>query len=309
MSSYAERLDSFVASIDIDALEIALDRDLGIAPELAAGMAETYLNEASVGLNIIISYLRPGQRILEIGCGIGVLYFFLRHEGYEVVGIEPGAEGSFSFMTRLHRAVADQLPEVGGQEILGIGAEDLSPEVHGQFDIIFSANVLEHILDLDRAIPAMQSVMAPGGIMRHLCPNYHVPYEPHLGIPLVPFFPRVTTHLARDLIARNQATWDGVNFITASQIARLAHQNSLKIEFDGGVMAAYMRRLIENKTYAARHALIAKMLIQRPALVAGLAKLLDFLPHYMASPMTLTLRHKGVRAIPGQTKKGRRIHI
>ena len=36
-----------------------------------------------------------------------------------------------------------------------------------------------------------------GGAMIHMCPNYFVPYEPHFGIPLIPFAPRATQRFFR----------------------------------------------------------------------------------------------------------------
>lgn len=285
------RLDDYIAALDRDRLVEVASRQGSMPLDRAAVLVRTYLGEMPVGLRIIAPHLKPGQRLLEIGSGIGVLSAFLRQEGFEILGIEPGQDGGFGFMDALHAAVVEQLPEAHHPEILRIGAEALKPDVHGRFDVIFSANVLEHIMALDTAVPAMRDVLTPGGVMRHLCPNYHFPYEPHLGIPLIPVMPQTTRHLVPGVIARNRGIWDGVNFITARRIARLASRNGLMIAFDRGIMAGYMRRLTDDPTFAERHAGVVGALARRPRLVRVLAGMLEYLPPQLASPMTLTLRH------------------
>lgn len=291
MTGILERLDGFIAGLDRTALIDAACQYRDMPRDRAAHLIDTYLGEMPTGLKIIEAHVSPGQRILEIGSGIGVLSAFLLQEGFEVIGVEPGEEGGFSFMTALHKAVADQLPEAIRPEILTLGAEDLDPAIHGRFDVIVSANVLEHIMALDRAVPAMRDVLAPDGVMRHLCPNYRFPYEPHLGIPLIPFAPKATRYLFPGVIARNREIWDGVNFITARRITRLARQHDLQITFDRGVMGHYMRRLNADATFAERHAGLLGALARRPGLVRTLARMLDAIPPGLASPMTLTLRH------------------
>jgi 2-polyprenyl-3-methyl-5-hydroxy-6-metoxy-1,4-benzoquinol methylase len=46
--------------------------------------------------------------------------------------------------------------------------EDLDSTVHARFDVVFSANVLEHVGDL--ALNRMHAVLAEGGVQTHLCP-------------------------------------------------------------------------------------------------------------------------------------------
>lgn len=286
-----ERLDTFMNRIDRGALEAAARSLSDVPPKQAAHMVETYLNEVPVGLKIIAPHLSAGIRILEIGSGIGVLATFLRNEGFDVTGIEPGDDGGFDFMGGLQGAVAAQLSNAAQPEFLKLRAEDLTPEAHGTFDLIFSANVLEHIMTLRDAVPAMRAVLAPGGVMRHLCPNYSFPYEPHLGLPLVPFAPQTTRHLFPRTIKRHQGIWNGVNFITARRIEALARQNGLSIAFDRGVMGGYMRRLAEDPTFAERHARSAGGIARKSGLVPIFARILDALPPRLASPMVLTMRH------------------
>jgi len=98
---------------------------------------------------LVKSYLRPGARVLEIGCGTGLLMSRLAdHEG-EVVGVDlsPGMlEHARTRGLSVHEASATDLP-----------FED------GSFDLAYSFKVLAHIRDIGDALAECARVLAPGG--------------------------------------------------------------------------------------------------------------------------------------------------
>lgn len=282
------RLEEMLGAIDRPAVACAAAGD-GDDREKLEAYLQTYLNEARIGLDLIAPYLDGATpRILEVGSGIGVLTGFLLQEGHDVVGIEPGAAAGFGFMPRLGAALSGDRPS----PVLPIGAEALSPEEHGCFDLIFSVNVVEHIHPLGEAVAALASVLAPGGLMIHLCPNYAFPYEPHLGLPLVPFAPRATRHVAPGPIRRQQRVWDSVNFVTARQIARLARANGLAARFRPGVMAAFLDRLVTDPVFRDRQPGLIAGMTRVPGLVPTLAALVRLIPPMLATPMVFTLTHR-----------------
>jgi SAM-dependent methyltransferase len=274
----------------------AVAQRCGLGPEEATQLLATYANEAGIGLELVAPLLRPGMHVLEVGCGIGLLASFLRQSGVDITGLEPGASG-FGFMPEIGSAILCRLPQHLGAPWLGIGAEQLDRATHGQFDLIYSTNVLEHIPDLAGAFRGMASVLAPGGIMVHLCPNYTVPYEPHFGIPLVPFFTRATAHLYRKATKRLPGVWEGLNFITASGVKRLAHTNRLSVSFDRGVLAAAMRRFDRDPLFRERQGGLAGK-AQSAARALGLLGLLEKMPAELASPMIMRLQHSSTAAKP-----------
>lgn len=274
----------------------AVAQGCGLGPEEATQLLATYANEAGVGLELVVPLLRPGMRVLEVGCGIGLLASFLRQSGVDITGLEPGASG-FGFMPEIGSAILRHLPDTLRAEWLGIGAGQLDPARHGQFDLIYSTNVLEHIPDLAGAFRGMASVLAPGGTMVHLCPNYAVPYEPHFGIPLVPFLPRATAFLYRETIKKLPGIWEELNFITASRVKRLARTNRLSISFDRGVLAAAMRRFDQDPLFRERQGGLAGK-VQSTARALGLLGLLEKLPAGLASPMIMRLQHDSKIAEP-----------
>ena len=79
----------------------------------------------------------------------------------------------------------------------------------------------------------MRSVLAPAGSMVHTCPNYHVPYEPHFGIPLVPGVPSATRFVLPGRIA-SSGLWRSLNFVTSTGLRRTARRAGLTVEFEPG---------------------------------------------------------------------------
>jgi len=297
-------LERFIGSLDRGAVADALASQTPRSQDRGGDddLLDTYLNEAPVGLELVAPYLSVRPRMLEVGSGIGILTHFLHSRGFDITGIEPGAAGGFAAMTAMSTAVARALaPEARGR-VLPIAAADLRPAAHGTFGLIFSVNVLEHVMTLDDTFAALASVLAPSGRMIHLCPNYAFPYEPHLAIPLVPGAPRLTRHLLPSTIDASRAIWSTLNFITAARIARLARRHGLRARFLPGVMATYFRRLREDDILAARHSRLVSRIARAPAAGALLEAVLRAIPPRLATPMVIDLTHAGTR--PGASDAG-----
>lgn len=103
----------------------------------------------------IVSRLPRGVRILEIGGGTGYQAKRLAQDGYQVSSIDvPNSN------------YADQL-EFPVQPYNGRNI----PFPDQTFDVVFSSNVLEHVLDLDQLQAEMRRVLRPGGYCLHLMPT------------------------------------------------------------------------------------------------------------------------------------------
>jgi 2-polyprenyl-3-methyl-5-hydroxy-6-metoxy-1,4-benzoquinol methylase len=130
-------------------------------PELLEKL-DTYLNEVPVALDLLAPLLdaEAPRRIFEVGSGIGAVTACLRADGHEVVAIEPVGPG-FEDMLLLQRAIEAAVaalqpgPASSNAPPLPIGVDDLDPAVHGRFDVVFSANVLEHVPDPISALERM----------------------------------------------------------------------------------------------------------------------------------------------------------
>lgn len=247
----------------------------------AAAFLDTLQAEAKLGFHLIGEHLGPGVRVLEVGSGMGLLAGYLRSCGLDVVALEPGL-GGFGISGALTQAIAAH-PAYRQLERLDEPAEALQPEKHGLFDLIYSVNVLEHIPALDDAVRAMGSVLRPGGKMIHACPNYTIPYEPHFGIPLIPFVPRATELFVPKL--RASELWQSLNFITARALGDICHRNGLRLRLAPGVMYAAFERLESDSEFRRRQSngfvRAAFAFLQK----SGLLRLLRQIPASCATPM------------------------
>lgn len=106
-------------------------------------------------LELVISELRPGSRILEFGAGTGEQARSLSLRGYEIEAIDL-AQSTYS-QSRVYPVC-----DYDGSNI---------PLSDGSVDIIFSSNVLEHIEDLPKTMSEFKRVLRPGGYCVHILPS------------------------------------------------------------------------------------------------------------------------------------------
>lgn len=255
-------------------------------PEIEARI-QTSLGEAAVGLQLLDGIDLTGKRVLEVGAGIGIVSLALHRSGVDVVAIEPGL-GGFDQNAAIGVCLREWL-KIADVVYLSVGAAELRPDKHGMFDVQFSVNVLEHIPDLESAVTAMCSVLKPGGVMRHTCPNYLIPYEPHFGIPLVPLYPRATALFMPG--ARKTELWRSLNFVTLGRMKRAFARHGLGCQFSPGTMYAAFSRLDNDQQFRERQGskgvvAIAHMILRR----LGLLRLIANLPPVLATPMTFEVR-------------------
>ncbi len=257
------------------------DDHLAVADRDREAQLQILLEEAEETMRMLEGIRLEGRALLEIGGGVALVYAFLKSQGHDIVSIEPSTGG---FGDR-YRAGLRAL------EILGIdpaGWKPIStselPELEGGFDLIFSHFVMEHILRVEECFRNMARVLRPGGIMRHRCPNYLVPFEPHYNIPLIPFAPKRTEILLRRL--KGDPLWEELLFLTYPRVKTLCRENELDVRFDRGMLSWAFERLDRGGSYAARKRgfVAGGRLLKR----TGLLRLLQILPPAISTPMTFT---------------------
>jgi len=256
------------------------------------GQAAAYLRslqaEAKLGLELIWDELLPNRRLLEVGAGMGLLAGFLCSCGVQVVALEPGL-GGFGISSALAEALSSS-SEFAALTRLAEPAAKLKPSLHGEFDLIYSINVLEHIPDLESAVEAMSAVMAKSGLMIHTCPNYAIPYEPHFGIPLFPLAPRMTEIICPKL--RSSDLWKSLNFISSQRLKSICARNSLEVSFAPGVMYKTFRRLHSDDAFKGRQN--NKLVTACASFLhgSGLISALRYLPGQFGTPIVVNIRRR-----------------
>lgn len=268
----------------LDLSEPAVDEFLTATLERPSFPGEpNTLADTAFELRLAADLLRPAGltadvRILEVGAGSGALTAFLRKQGACVVGVEPARNSYEGFdPIRLGLEADGYKPD-----LQALTAADLDPAELGYFDFIFSVNVIEHFQPLDANLDGMARVLSPGGRMVHTCPNYRVPYEPHLRTPLVPGVPGVTGRLRPALC--KDPVWETLNWVTTRDIRRFASRHDLALSFQAGQLLRTMERLEYDPAFARRQATLARL-----ARVPGIKSALRMLPTTWSTPMTFDL--------------------
>ncbi|MEQ1684077.1 MAG: bifunctional 2-polyprenyl-6-hydroxyphenol methylase/3-demethylubiquinol 3-O-methyltransferase UbiG [Burkholderiaceae bacterium] len=98
-----------------------------------------------------------GKRVLDIGCGGGILSDSMARRGASVLGIDLAAKPLK--VAQLH-ALEAQTPDVDYREV---SAEALAAEAPGSFDVVTCMEMLEHVPDPSSIVAACTTLVKPGG--------------------------------------------------------------------------------------------------------------------------------------------------
>jgi SAM-dependent methyltransferase len=99
----------------------------------------------------------PAGRLLDVGCGPGLLLDEARAAGYGVVGVE------------LSREAAQHAHDALGLEVHEVALEDFDDA--GGFDVVVLADVIEHVDDPVGAIARCADLLRPGGVVCVVTPD------------------------------------------------------------------------------------------------------------------------------------------
>jgi ubiquinone/menaquinone biosynthesis C-methylase UbiE len=107
-----------------------------------------------------VAALARGGRVLEVGCGTGLILERLARHAQEVVGVDlsPGMAA---------KARARGWPVV-------VGSATALPFADASFDLVCSFKVLAHVPDIERALAELARVTRPGG---HLALEFYNPWS------------------------------------------------------------------------------------------------------------------------------------
>lgn len=98
-----------------------------------------------------------GKRVLDVGCGGGILTDSMARKGAQVLGIDLAAKALK--VAQLH-ALEAQTPNVEYREV---SVEALAGEQPGSFDVVTCMEMLEHVPDPASVVRACGQLVKPGG--------------------------------------------------------------------------------------------------------------------------------------------------
>jgi len=116
--------------------------------------------------------VRPGHRVLDLGCGGGRHAFEVYRRGANVVAfdLDPAELAPVTGMFGAMRAAGEASQEAGATAISGNATA--MPFGDGTFDRVIAAEVLEHVLDDQRAMNELARVLRPGGLAAVTVPSW-----------------------------------------------------------------------------------------------------------------------------------------
>jgi len=288
-----ERLSRFLAALPAKEIAERVGKESGKSEEDIRKMLAMYGNETYAALELVRPRLDHGKRILEVGAGLCLFSLFLKFEGFDITALEPST-GGFDLFSTIKRAILDHYAELK-LDVLEFPAQELSSEVSGRFDLIFSNNVVEHIPQWHEALDSMMRVLETGGSMVHTCPNYSVPYEPHFGIPVVRRLPSLSARLFAGRIATHPGLWESLNFIAQREVEDYCLSKGWQVTFEEELLYRALSRLDSDPDFRARHTSPVVLGGYSFLKSVGLLSLIRRLPPRWTTPMTFTITSKAER--------------
>jgi 2-polyprenyl-3-methyl-5-hydroxy-6-metoxy-1,4-benzoquinol methylase len=285
-----QKMKAFANELTSDALIDYIKSRITYQWEEISKQYFSYVEEALFGMRLLSKFTLQG-RILEVGSGPGMLVAWLHRNGVQITGIEPSEIG-FEFNLQIQNAIWDYY-KLPGNLILDMVAEDLDAAVHGKFDLIYSINVIEHLLpeNIELAFSKFKNVLTEEGMMQHHCPNYMIPFDPHYGLPLVPGFPQLMGKIKG---VAKEGLWRSLNFITLPKVKKVAAAVDMEVSFQRKGMKDTFVRLEEDREFADRHKSLVKLYPLLKKL--GVINFFGLIPPVLSTPMTFTLLRKGANA-------------
>jgi SAM-dependent methyltransferase len=169
---------------------------------------------------------------LDIGSGFGFYTQALRTVGYRTVGINPG-----KYENEVFRAL-------NGDEPVAMMFENYEPSE--QFGVAVMSQVLEHMLEPDRAIHKVSGLLASGGVLACAVPNYDSFLVKLLG--------------TKD----NACLWipEHVNFFTQNGLKSLMERNGLRVVKTEQITRVPFNALSKRLSLKGKSAAIADSLVK-----------------------------------------------
>jgi SAM-dependent methyltransferase len=101
---------------------------------------------------LLLGEARPGERVLDLGCGAGRFVAALREAGADPVGVEVAGAA-----LERSRAVAP------GADLRLLADDGSIPLEHGSVDLVWCSEVLEHVADGSHLLQEARRVLRPRG--------------------------------------------------------------------------------------------------------------------------------------------------
>jgi SAM-dependent methyltransferase len=140
--------------------------------------------------------LRDGERVLDIGSGMGGFLVAAACNGMNAVGLEPNAD--YCAITRLRGARYGQRPSV----IQGVG--ETLPFPDRSFQVVLAHDILEHVRDPNATLREIRRVLCPDGVALVTVINRFAWRDPHYHLRGINWLPRRLGEVIVERIGRSK---------------------------------------------------------------------------------------------------------
>ncbi len=104
----------------------------------------------------LLARVRPGERVLDVGCGDGLLTDELARAGAQVVGIDVAERA-------LQRAAQRASMHGRALDLRLVDAEEPLPLADASFDVVWAGEVIEHVVDTAAWLSELRRVLRSQG--------------------------------------------------------------------------------------------------------------------------------------------------
>lgn len=147
------------------------------------------------------------KRIFDLGCGNGSVSAHVAQQGYEVVGVDPSSDG----IAQANRSYPQLRLELGS-------AYDPLEEKFGQFPLVYSLEVVEHVYPPRDYARTLAALLQPGGVA-----IVSTPYHSYLK--------NLALALSGKMEGHFTALWDHghIKFWSVATLSELLHEAGLEV--------------------------------------------------------------------------------
>lgn len=153
-----------------------------------------------------------GKKIVDVGCGGGILSYAMAIKGASVLGVDLGVENLTA--AKIH---ASKMAMGDNLQFECVAVEQLADNNAGQYDIVTCMEMLEHVPDPQSVINACQKLLKPNGILIASTINRN---------PKSYLFAIVGAEYILRLL--DKGTHDYHKFITPAELDKMASNSGLK---------------------------------------------------------------------------------
>jgi hypothetical protein len=235
---------------------------------------QIYVSEAEFFEGVLASdvlMLPSGSHLVEIGARIGLQALKIADKGYEVTAFEPEASG-FTEMHLMREVIISnwvgKIPTVNFIDHY----IDATTELDRPADYMFAINVIEHVPEYEQLIVNALRLKSESATLRLICPNYAIPYEPHLEIPII-LTKNLTWRIFKKRISKSASPdpvdfWKDLSWPSQRKLKKLLIEMGVVAEFSRDATNHYIRRALNDTKFIERKGLLVGNCLKVFAIVA-----------------------------------------